>query len=110
MITTDKIVAMIHHWLATPANGYFAQSYGNDIKKHLLVNLSAFTADEFIRKMKQDIPVLQQLNSDQLSIVSQTVDFESVKVFIKLGHILIDVGLSKNSNLGDTAYYDPTAN
>ena len=76
---------------------------------HLLVNLTAFTADEFIKKMKQDIPVLQQLNSDQLSIVTQTVDFDKVQVFIKLGHILIDVGLSNhNNNTGD--YYDVTAN
>lgn len=109
MITTDKIVAMIEHWLSTPANGYFSQSYGNDIKMHLLVNLSAFTANEFVKKMKQDIPVLQQLSHEQFGIVTKTVDFETVKVFIQLGNILIDVGLSKNS-IGETAYYDPTAN
>lgn len=108
MITTDKIVAMIEHWLATPVNGYFAQSYGNDIRMHLLVNLSAFNANEFIRKMKQDIPVLQQLSHEQFGIVTQTIDFEKVKVFIQLGNILIDVGFAKN-NIGDTAYYDPTA-
>lgn len=91
MITTQNIVAMINHWLATPPNGYFSQGYGCNLKEQLLQNMDAFTADNFIKKMKVDIPVLQQLSDSQLSIVSNAIDFESVQVFIQLGDILIEV-------------------
>lgn len=108
MIKTQHIVNMINHWLATPPNGYFAQGYGCNVKEQLLQNLSAFTADAFIAKMKQDIPVLQQLNDDQLSIVTNTVDFERVQVFIQLGTVFIEVKPAID-NYVNQDFYNPNA-
>lgn len=108
MIDHNKISNMINHWMATPVNGYFYQGYGCNIKEQLLRNLTAFSADTFIAKMKTDIPILQQLDDDQLSIVSQTPDFENVYVYIKLGDIFIEIGKADTTTTAQD-FYDVTA-
>lgn len=105
MITVAHIKDMIVHWLATPVNGYFAQSYGCNIREQLLQELSSFTADKFIEKMKQDIPILQQLDSDQLAIIAQSNGFATVNVFIQLGNMLIEVGVGKQQTLKQDFYH-----
>lgn len=109
MINTEKIVSMINHWLATPVNGYFYQSYGSNVKEQLLKNLTAFSADAFLQKLKIDVPILNQLNGDQLSVVTQMPDFENVYVYIKLGNILIEVGVADTNKDTNQDYYDVTA-
>lgn len=84
MIDVAKIVAMIEHWMATPPNGYFGSSYGNNMAEQLLKNTDAFTADAFLAKMKADIPVLQQLG-DGINIVQNHLDFERVQLYVQLG-------------------------
>ena len=59
---SENIKAMIDHWLSTPVNGYFGQSYGCNVRDQLLKNLSSFSADRFIEKMKADIPILGELD------------------------------------------------
>ena len=49
MILPEHIIAMLNHWLQTPANGYFGSSYGADLNSLLLRPLSTATADIFIQ-------------------------------------------------------------
>lgn len=109
MITSENIKAMIDHWLSTPVNGYFGQSYGCNVRDQLLKNLSSFSADRFIEKMKADIPVLGELDSSQLSIVSQQSGFENVYIYIKLGNILIEVGSNNTEQDYNQDFYNVTA-
>lgn len=97
MITTDLIIDMLQHWLNTPAYSVFGTSYGCDTSQLLLTPLSAPVADEFIAKLKRDIPVLSQLSSDQLSIVAEQEGFEVRRIAIQLGNVLLDVGAPKNT-------------
>lgn len=109
MIDTQKIVNMINHWLATPVNGYFSQSYGSNVKEQLLKNLSAFSADNFLKKLKTDIPILSQLDSEQLGIVTQMPDFENVYVYIQLGKVFIEVGVTNSNKDTNQDYYNVAA-
>lgn len=109
MINVDQVKRMIEHWLATPVNGYFYQSYGSTVKEQLLKNQSAFLADQFLEKMKKDIPILQQLPSEQLNLVSQTQGFDGVVVYVQLGYILIEVGKTSHQVDLNQDYYDVTA-
>ncbi|WP_296405413.1 hypothetical protein [Psychrobacter sp.] len=94
MITAENIKAMIHHWLNTPPNGYFSQSYGADAKALLLKELSAEVADSFIDKLRLDIPLIGRLNDNQLSISTQPVGFDQLNVFLSIGDI--DIRLNDN--------------
>lgn len=110
MINSANIEAMIDHWLSTPVNGYFGQSYGCNVREQLLKNLSRFGADHFIEKMKVDIPILSELDSSQLSIISQQSGFENVSVFIKLGNISIEVGSTNTDQNYNQDFYNVAAN
>jgi hypothetical protein len=102
MITTQKITNMLEHWLSLEAYSIFGSSYGADTSQLLLTPLSAPVANEFIAKMKRDIPILNQLSSDQLSIQSQTEGFEVRRIYIQFGEILIDLGAPRTNQLSDS--------
>ena len=109
MINEKTIVTMINHWLATPPNGYFYQGYGNNLREQLLKNMSDFSAQSFLQKLKADIPLLQQIPSESLNIVSQTQGFDSVLVYIQIGSILIELGRDESNTNLNQDYYDVTA-
>lgn len=101
------VVAMINHWLETPVNFYFGSSYGADLASLLFRPLSEDIADTFLRKLKQDIPVLSQLNDDQLSLLSETVGFDQKNIYIQVNTILIPVTAKTNtSSHGETYRVD----
>lgn len=97
MIDTSKILAMIDHWLSTEMHAYFGSDYGADLNSLLLTPLDSPVADRFISKMKKDIPVLQQLNSDQISIYSETEGFETNIIYLTVGGIAINLNKVKDN-------------
>lgn len=108
MITAEHIRQMITHWLDTPPNGYFAQSYGADAKAMLLKELSADVADEFLSKLRADIPIINTLDEDQLSISIETVGFDTINVILSIGGI--DIQLNENPITDiDQDYYNVSA-
>ena len=100
---------MVNHWLSTPPNGYFGQSYGSDTKSLLLRELSANSADQLLAQLRQQIPILNQLNDDQLSIYEETSGFDTKRIYLSIGNI--DILLDDNTNNNDTNqdYYDVRA-
>lgn len=108
MITAEHIRQMIIHWLDTPPNGYFAQGYGADAKAMLLKELSADVADEFLSKLRADIPIINTLDEDQLSISIETVGFDTINVVLSIGGI--DIQLNENPITDiDQDYYNVSA-
>lgn len=91
MIDAQLVAKMVEHWLNTPANGYFYQSYGQDLKRELLREITEFTADRFIEKLKADIPLLQHLPSDQINIIQEIRNDDSVYVILEIGQIEIEL-------------------
>lgn len=88
----QDIVEMIQHWLACPPNGYFGQDYGAPTAILLLNPLSAPVADEFIRKMRNDIPVLNLLGPDELAIEAHTQGHDIRLISIRVRDTLVPVG------------------
>ena len=86
MIDYPKIMAMIEHWLESEINGYFGSDYGPDFNSILLAPLSAPVANNFIEKMKSDIPILKQLSADQLQLWSQDEGFETKVIYLRVGN------------------------
>lgn len=91
MIVTSHIIDMINHWLSTPVNGYFGSDYGADINSMLLRPLDSDIADSFIAKMKRDIPILEKLDGNQLSLYADTQGFERKIIYLSVGSITINL-------------------
>lgn len=91
MIDRSDILAMLDHWLNTPVNGYFGSGYGADLNSLLLKSMTSDVADRFIEKMKRDLPILQQLDADQLAIYSTDQGFERKVIVLQVGDIAIDL-------------------
>lgn len=108
MIDSQKIKAMIEHWLATPPNGYFGQSYGADVRNLLLRELSSANADKLLKQLRRDIPIMNQLDDNQLSIGTEQSGFDKIYVYLKVGGISIKLGESKPQT-ADQDFYDVRA-
>lgn len=105
MIDAEKIASMVRHWLNTPPNGYFGQGYGSDTKSLLLKELSANTADQLLAQLRQHIPLLNQLNDEQLAIHEESNGFDTKSIYLSIGkiHILLN---DNNNNDSNQDYYD----
>lgn len=109
MITAEHIRQMIIHWLDTPPNGFFSQSYGADAKAMLLRELSADTADDFLDKLRRDIPLIGTLDEDQLSISIETIDFDKLNVVLSIGDIDIQLNDDPITDI-EQDYYNVNSN
>lgn len=103
-IEATDIQKMVEHWLSTPPNGYFGQSYGADVRSMLLKELSTDNADSLLKKLRTDIPLLNQLNENQLSISTLAVDFDKLYVYLNIGLINIELGEASNETLNQDFY------
>lgn len=86
-IAADDIQGMIDHWLATPVEGYLGESYGSDPKSLLQKALHSGVANDFIRKMRADIPILQAIPSDQIDLYSIPEQPDKMRIFIMVASI-----------------------
>lgn len=99
---------MVEHWLDTPPNGYFAQSYGADVRIMLLRDLSSQNADNLLKQLRRDIPILNQLDDSQLSISTNTAGCDQLYVYLLIGGIVIELG-ETNPQTADQDFYDVRA-
>lgn len=74
------------HWFATPPNGYIGVRYARNVRQILLKPMSEDSSDLLLQWMKEDIPLLKNLSSDQLSIVSRNIDFDKKEYFVQVGN------------------------
>lgn len=103
-IEATDIKNMVEHWLATPPNGYFGQGYGADVRSMLLKELSADNADSLLKKLRLDIPILNQLDENQLSISTQEADFDKLYVYLSIGGINIELGEAQTETANQDFY------
>ena len=102
MIDRNKILAMLDHWFNSEINGYFGSPYGPDLNSLLMGPLDSPVANEFINKMKQDIPILQQLSADQLALYSQNEGFETKVIYLKIGDVAINLNQVRDSQMSQS--------
>lgn len=108
MIDSNKIMAMLAHWLESEINGYIGSDYGPDFNSIFLAPLSAPVANTFIEKMKSDIPILKQLSADQFQIWAQDEGFETKIIYLRIGQQIVinlnevrDLQLARNGETFD---------
>lgn len=90
-ITGADIQAMVRHWLETPVNGYLGSGYGQDIKSLLMNPQAAGVADSFLAKLREDIPILQQLPPDSLNLYAVGTYPDKQTIVIEVGGTVIDL-------------------
>ena len=108
MINSDDVMGMVEHWLSTPPNGYFGQSYGADLRAMLLRELSADNADKLLERLRRDIPLLNQFDDTMLSIQSEQSGFDKLNIYLMLGNIAISIGEVTTATTNQD-YYDVRA-
>lgn len=102
VLALQEAKQIIVHWLNTPVNGYYGQSYGADLNSLLLQPMTARTADQLLAKLKRDIPLLSNLNSDQLSVRELVLGHDKKQLFIALGDVYIPLEKTNIITSGET--------
>lgn len=92
-ITGKELEGMIEHWLSTPVNGYLGADYGQDIKALLQLPHSDTAADQFIRKMVSDIPVLSAFPTDAIAIYGVPDGIDRVLLVLEVSGRTYDLGV-----------------
>lgn len=103
MITAQQLVAMFIYWFNTPCNSIFGQSFGADRTDLFLRPEDAPIADDFLNKLRRDMPIFAQLNSEQLTIEVEHQGFDVVMIYVRILGVLVELGKPTNNNLGNNA-------
>lgn len=100
-----EIVSILEHWNGTKANAYRGSGYGENHNRMLFQNMSMDHADQIIDKIKQDIPLFANLDSETLKVMSEDLENDVKAIYIVVGSAEIMIGTTDNSNYtGDTFY------
>lgn len=91
-VTSKELEGMIEHWLSTPANKYLGSSYGNNIKSLLQSPQSDIAADQIIRKLVADIPLLSSMPSDQIAIYGVPSGVDRVDLVLEIAGASFNLG------------------
>lgn len=67
-ITGQDLHGMIRHWLEVPVEGYHGSDYGQDLKALLQNPQAAGQADEYLAKLRKDIPILQLMPAGSINL------------------------------------------
>lgn len=94
-ITAIEIQKMVRHWLETPAFGYLGSDYGQDIKSMLQKPLSTIEADEFLNKLRQDVPILNVMPEGAVNLYVQDEAPDKRKLIIEIAGQEITVGVQR---------------
>lgn len=91
-VTAKEIEGMIEHWLSTPVNGYLGSGYGQDIKALLQLPHSSTAADQFIRKLVVDIPLLASMPPDQIAIYAAPSGIDRLDIVLEVAGSSFNIG------------------
>lgn len=83
-ITGEELEGMVEHWLSTPVNGYLGSGYGQDAKSLLQRPHSDSSADEFMRKMREDIIITTALPSDAVSLYGKPSGVDRLDIILEV--------------------------
>lgn len=89
-----EVVEMTTHWTETPMNGYLGSSYGQNIKSFLQQPQSDVVANNFIQKLREDVPVLTVLPSNAVSLYAVPKGLDRSEVYLNVS--------GQNYSLGET--------
>lgn len=88
IIERKDVLSMIEHWLSTPPNAYFGLDYGADLNGFLLVAMSEHDANQFIAKLKRDIPLLADVD---INLFAEEIAVDKKRMYLQVGEVMIDL-------------------
>ncbi len=91
-LNAKELEGMIEHWLSIPVNGYLGSDYGQDANSLLQLPHSDNAADQYIRKMVKDIPLLSALPPEDISIYSVPSGIDRVDLVLEVAGRAYDLG------------------
>ena len=92
-VTGEDIALMIDHWLHTPTGSYLGSNYGHDIASLLQRPSSEGAADDFLAKLRADVPVVTALPDGALSLYAVPNGLDRLSIHLDIG--------SRTYNLSD---------
>lgn len=87
MIDRLAVLRMIQHWFDHDLDSYFGSDYGAPLSSLFLTALSAPVANNFIEKMRKDLPVLSMYSNEDIAIYMKNVGFEQKRLYLKIGNL-----------------------
>jgi len=90
-ITGSEVQGMVEHWLNTPTCGYLGSDYGQDAKALLQLPQSDGAADDFLRKLRDDVQILQAYPPGSLNIYGVHSGADRLDLFIEVAGPAISV-------------------
>lgn len=77
---------MISHWLSTPAGTYLGSDYGNISRRFLQApqGMAQALADELVDKLKADLPILNSLPNQDISVSALHMDTQKTRYFLTI--------------------------
>ena len=91
-ILTSDVQEMIVHWLATMVDSILHSHYGNNSADLLHNPFSVGIADSFIAKLKNDIPILQVLPANLISIYSVNKHPDKKYIYLEIASTQFNLG------------------
>lgn len=88
LLERNDIIDIIRHWLSTPSNAYFGESYGANLTSFLLRPMTEDHANRFIDKLYKDIPMFA--NQD-ISLWQESEDHDTKIIYLKIGEFAINL-------------------
>lgn len=83
-INQYQLQKMIQHWLSCPVGTYVGSNYGSDAKALLQKPSSGPVANDYIQKLKSDIPILTSMPSGSINLYSMSRFPDGVAIYLEV--------------------------
>ena len=90
-INGSDVQGMVTHWLGCPPNGYLGSGYGSAVQDLLQTPQSGPAADSLIRKVRQDIPIVGNLDGSSVNVYAKTAGADGLDLFFEVAGNLVPI-------------------
>lgn len=92
LISGTDIQDMVAHWLSTPIRSYLGSDYGQDSLSLLQLPQGGGSADQYIAKLKTDIPLLSTLPPGTVNLFSVPTPPDKMNIVLGIGGATFTIG------------------
>jgi hypothetical protein len=95
-INGAEIQKMVGHWLGTPVEGYLGSDYGQDAQALLQMPHSDRAPDDFLDKLRADVPVINMLPPGSANLYSIQTAPDRLDLVIEVAGQIIEIPNNAN--------------
>lgn len=89
-LTPGEIIGMIDHWLTTPVSGILGSDYGSNLYEYLHRPLGEMRLEEWLDKMRRDIPILTALPDEAVQVYFDTDGLQLSRVVVRVMNVELE--------------------